>query len=63
MTVQIIADGYKPYEGTIYMTKAGCHVHSEEWAYNSNFKPEFCPENKVIENQTLSKFNFHLVKF
>ncbi|WP_300570724.1 hypothetical protein [Flavobacterium sp.] len=62
MTVQIIADGYKPYEGTIYMTKAGCHVHSEEWAYNSNFKPEFCPENKVIENQTLSKFNFHLVK-
>ena len=62
MNVQITADGYKPYEGYVYLTKDGCHVHSEEWEYNPNFKPEFCPKNSTSGNQTLSEFNFHLVK-
>lgn len=62
MSVQITADGYKPYEGYVYMTKDGCHIHSEEWQYNPNFKPEFCPKNTTSGNQTLSEFNFHLVR-
>jgi hypothetical protein len=62
MDVRIIADGYKPYNGIMYMTKDGCHVHSDEWIYNPNFKPEYCPENNTLENLTVSKFNFHLVR-
>ncbi|MGH2667419.1 hypothetical protein [Flavobacterium sp.] len=62
MNVQIIADGYKPYEGHIYLTKDGCHVHSEEWDYNPDFKLEYCPKNNTSGTQTLSEFNFHLVR-
>ncbi|TGD56655.1 hypothetical protein [Flavobacterium humi] len=62
MNIRITANGYKPYEGCVYLTKDGCHVHSEEWAYNPAFKPEYCPKNNTEGNQTLSEFNFHLVK-
>lgn len=62
MHVRITAEGYKPYEGTIYITKSGCHIHSEEWIYNPNFNTEYCPENNILDNQTVSRFNFHLVK-
>lgn len=60
--IKINANGYKPYEGCLYVTQNGCHVHSEEWKYNPNFKPEFCPENTFFNNLTEVKFNFHLVK-
>lgn len=60
--IHIQADGYKPYNGNIYLTTKGCYIHSEEWNYNPNFKPEFTPKNINSGNQTTSSFNFHLVK-
>ncbi|MEO8516580.1 MAG: hypothetical protein ABI426_07550 [Flavobacterium sp.] len=62
LNVKITAFGYKPYEGCLYITKNGCQIHSEEWDYNPNFKPEFCPKNDISDSQTEVKFNFHLVK-
>lgn len=62
IAIQIIADGYKPYENNIYLNTTGCHIYSEEWTYNPNFNSDNCPKNENIGNQTLSTFNFHLVK-
>lgn len=62
ISIQIEAEGYKPYKNTIYLSTKGCYIHSEEWNYNPNFKPEFIPKNSSSENETISSFNFHLVK-
>jgi hypothetical protein len=62
VNIEIIADGYKTYNSTIYLTAKGCDIHSEEWNYNPNFKTEFCPKNINVDNKTLSTFNFHLVR-
>ena len=62
MNVAIHVSGYKPYNGTIYMTQNGCDVHSEEWNYNENFKPEYCPKNYCLNDNVESTFNFLLVK-
>ncbi|MEO8236324.1 MAG: hypothetical protein ABI549_12975 [Flavobacterium sp.] len=62
MYVEIKAEGYKPYEGMIFVTPTGCNLHSNEWAYNKNFDPINCPKNTNEGNETLTRFNFHLVK-
>jgi hypothetical protein len=62
MYVEIKADGYKPYDGIIFVTPSGCNLHSNEWAYNKNFDPSNCPQNKSNGDETLTMFNFHLVK-
>ena len=62
MNVAIHVNGYKPYHGAIFMTQNGCNVHSEEWNYNENFKPEYCPKNYCLNDNLQSKFNFLLVK-
>ena len=60
--INIIAEGYKPYENTIYLTSKGCNIHSNEWNYNPNFNFENCPNNQRLGNHMLSTFNFHLVR-
>lgn len=62
ISIQIETEGYKPYKNTIYFSAKGCYIHSEEWNYNPNFKSEFTPKNNRSENETISSFNFHLVK-
>lgn len=62
ISIQIEAAGYKPYKNTIYLCAKGCYIHSEEWNYNPNFKSAFIPKNNRFEKETISSFNFHLVK-
>lgn len=62
IAVKIEANGYKTYEGFIYLTQSGCSIHSEMWKYNPNFKSEFVPKNEVSSNEVNSKFDFYLVK-
>ena len=62
MHVAIKADGYKSYNGVIFVTPTGCNLHSNEWAYNKNFDPINCPQNTSVGDETLTRFNFHLVK-
>lgn len=62
ISIQIEAQGYKPYKNTFYLSAKGCLIHSEEWNYNPNFKSEFIPKNNSSEKETISSFNFHLVK-
>jgi hypothetical protein len=60
--VKIEAQGYKTYNGLLYLNQSGCHIHSNEWDYNPDFRPEYCPENTDSEEELNSKFNFYLVK-
>ena len=60
--VEIKAKGYKTYASFIYLTPLGCNLHSEEWNYNQNFDYKHCPKSETIGTQTISLFNFQLVK-
>lgn len=60
--VKVEAQGYKTFEGYIYLTSLGCKIHTDIWKYNPNFKKEFIPKNEVTAEQVDSKFNFYLVK-
>lgn len=62
LEIKITANGYKTYEGCLYLTKNGCNLHSSEWDYNPKFKPEYCPKNDKSFDTITSKFNFHLIK-
>ncbi|MCV9930422.1 hypothetical protein OIU83_22370 [Flavobacterium sp. LS1R49] len=62
LLIEIKVDGYKPYEGNLYLTRNGCSVHSDQWQYNPDFKPEYCPVNYEESNLLFSTFNFYLVK-
>jgi hypothetical protein len=62
LLIEIKVDGYKPYEGNLYLTPNGCNVHSDQWQYNPDFKPEYCPVNYEESNLLFSSFNFYLVK-
>lgn len=60
--IKITAPGYKTYNSQIYVSKNGCNLHSDEWKYNKNFDMNDCPRNIKIDNETLSVFNFKLIK-
>jgi sarcosine oxidase delta subunit len=60
--VEIKAMGYKTYKGFVYLTTNGCNLHSEEWNYNKNFDNNHCPKNETIGSETISSFNFQLIK-
>lgn len=62
LEIKITADGYKTYNGYLYLTKNGCNMHSSEWDYNPKFNPEYCPKNNKSFDEITSKFNFHLIK-
>ena len=62
LEIKITANGYKTYKGYLYLTKNGCNLHSSEWDYNPNFKPDHCPKNNKSFGEITSKFNFHLIK-
>lgn len=62
VNIEIVAEGYKPYNSNIYLTAHGSDIHSEEWNYNPDFKSEYCPKNENDCNQILSTYDFHLVK-
>ena len=62
LNFDITAEGYKPYNGNLYITKKGCNIHSDQWQYNPGYKPECRPINKEHENAIVSTFNFYLVK-
>lgn len=60
--IKISADGYKTYNSYLYISANGCNIHSQEWEYNKNFDINDCPKNIKIGNETLSTFNFKLIK-
>ena len=60
--VKIEAQGYKTFDGYIYVSNLGSRIHSDMWQYNPNFKPEFIPKNRISDNLIDSTFNFYLVK-
>lgn len=60
--VKIEAQGYKTFEGSIYLSNLGCRIHSDMWKYNPNFKPEFTPKNDITADLISSKFNFYMVR-
>ena len=60
--IKITAPGYKTYNSQIYISKNGCNLHSDEWNYNKNFNIDDCPKNMKLDNETISVFNFKLVK-
>lgn len=62
LEVQITAEGYKPYQGSIFISHKGCNIHSDEWVYNQDFNTNQCPQNVVSGNKTTSQYNFFLVK-
>lgn len=62
LEIEITAKGYKPYQGTLFITHNGCDIHSNEWQYNQEFDPNQCPKNNTSGNKTLTEYNFHLVK-
>ena len=62
MHLEIKAEGYKTYNGSLYLTSTGCSLHSDEWKYNPGFNPENCPENITKGVETVTSFNFHLIK-
>ncbi|MCC9071456.1 hypothetical protein LNQ49_07625 [Flavobacterium sp. F-65] len=62
MNFKINVDGYKPYNGNLYITKSGCNIHSDQWQYNPDFKSENRPINNEQTNTFVSTFNFYLVK-
>ncbi|MFC5682457.1 hypothetical protein ACYE2N_11700 [Flavobacterium sp. MAHUQ-51] len=62
LKVKITANGYKTYNGYLYLTKYGCNIHSSEWDYNPKFNPDYCPNNNKSSDEITSKFNFHLIK-
>lgn len=59
---EIKAEGYKTFEGVLYVSDKGCNIHSEFWNYNPTFNPDFKPKNQKLETSLLSTFNFHLIK-
>lgn len=62
LQIKITANGYKTYNGCLYLGEGGCRIHSNEWVYNPNYKPAYCPDNIKIDDHILSKFNFYLIK-
>lgn len=62
ITIEIKVDGYKSYEGNLYLSRSGCNIHSDQWQYNPDFKPEYCPVNYEESNLMFSTFNFYLIK-
>lgn len=62
MNFKINVEGYKPYNGNLYITKSGCNIHSDQWQYNPDFKSENRPTNNEQANTFVSTFNFYLVK-
>jgi hypothetical protein len=60
--IKVEAQGYKTFEGYIYLTSLGCRIHTDMWKYNPGFKKEFIPKNEVTAEQVESKFNFYLIK-
>lgn len=60
--VEIKAAGYKTYSSFIYLSPEDCNLHSAEWNYNKNFDYNNLPKSETVGNQTISSFNFQLVK-
>jgi hypothetical protein len=61
--VEIKAAGYKTYSSFIYLSPDDCNLHSTEWNYNKNFDyNNDLPKSETVGNQTISLFNFQLVK-
>ncbi len=59
----IMAEGYKPYEGQLIVSKNSVNIDTKVWEYNTKFNPENRPNQHRNENGTLSaNFDFHLVK-
>jgi hypothetical protein len=63
ITYLIKADGYKPFEGELIVSKNSVNIDTKVWEYNPNFNPENRPNQHTYENGLLTvNFDFHLVK-
>jgi len=60
--VKVEAEGYKTFEGPLYVNSQGFSIHTDMWKYNPKFKSENVPANQVLSTEIKSAFNFELVK-
>lgn len=60
--VKVEAEGYKTFEGYLFVNSQGCSIHTDMWKYNPKFNSENIPSNQVLKSEINSNFNFELVK-
>jgi hypothetical protein len=60
--ITIEAEGYKTYQGHLYLNGQGCAIHTDMWKYNPKFNAENIPQNKNTSEGIHATFNIPLVK-